>query len=198
MTPLILASASRTRARLLSAAGVTFEIAPAATDEEALKADWLRKDYTAIDMARGLAEEKAKSAGAAWVGRIVLGCDQVLVLDGELISKCNTQNGALLLLRRLRGRAHELVTAAVLALDRQIIWRHVDCSRLTMRDFSDAFLDEYVSRSALAITRCVGCYELEGPGIQLFSRVDGDFFSILGLPLLPLLGELRRLGLLKT
>ena len=197
MTPLILASASPTRARLLSAAGVTFEIAPAAVDEEAFKSNWLRKEYVATDMALGLAEEKAKSAGTAWPGKIMLGCDQLLVLGGELISKCATQYDALVLLRRLRARAHELFTAAVLTLDGEMIWHHADCCRLTMRDFSDAFLSEYVSRSADAMTRSVGCYELEGPGIQLFDRVDGDFFSILGLPLLPLLEELRRLGILK-
>ncbi|HEX4079967.1 MAG TPA: Maf family nucleotide pyrophosphatase [Rhizomicrobium sp.] len=197
MKPLILASASATRARLLAAAGVTFEIAAAAIDEEALKVDWLRKGYAATDMARGLAEEKARSVGMGWPGRIVLGCDQVLALDGELISKCRTRIDALLLLRRLRAREHELVTAAVLARDGEMLWRHVDGSRLVMRDFSDTFLNEYVLRCAAATTHCVGCYELEGPGIQLFSRVDGDFFSILGLPLLPLLEELRGLALLK-
>jgi septum formation protein len=196
--PLILASASGTRAQLLSAAGVTFEIVPAAIDEETLKADWLRKGCSAAEIARGLAEEKARSVGAVWPGRIVLGCDQVLALDGELISKCRTRTDALLLLRRLRAREHELATAAALASDGEMLWHHVDCSQLAMRDFSDTFLNEYLSRSAVAITQCVGCYELEGPGIQLFSRVDGDFFSILGLPLLPLVGELRRLALLNT
>jgi septum formation protein len=198
VTPLVLASASKARARLLTAAGVAFEIAPAAIDEETRKVDWCRKGYAATDIARGLAEEKARSVGTAWRGRIVLGCDQVLVVDGELVSKCSTQADALSLLRHLRAREHELLTAAVLTLDGELVWHHVDCSMLTMRNFSDEFLNEYVSRCAGAVTQCVGCYELEGQGIQLFSRVHGDFFSILGLPLLRLLGELRRLELLKT
>jgi len=121
----------------------------------------------------------------------VLGADQILVLDKELVSKCENLKEAEDLLRRLRGRSHTLISALVLARGGAAIWRHVGQATLAMRDFSDDFLDDYLVREGEALLSGVGCYKLEGRGIQLFTRIDGDYFTILGLPLLPLLSVLR-------
>lgn len=195
MMPLVLASASATRARLLSAAGVAFEVVPASVDEERYKIEWARSAREPARLAPALALEKARAVAAMKPERVVLGCDQILLLDGEPVSKCTSRTEARMLLRRLRARTHELVTAATLVGAGRVFWQHSEVGRLAMRDFSDDFLDEYVSAAPDALTQCVGAYELEGFGIQLFERVCGDFFSVLGLPLLPLLAQLRQLGL---
>lgn len=198
MKPLVLASASPARANLLSGAGVQFEAIPAALDEEALKLEWNRKGGASSELAPALAREKARAVAARRPQEIVLGCDQVLLLGDEPIGKTMTRSEACALLRRLRGRTHTLVTAAALANGTELLWQHTETCRLAMRDFSDSFLEDYVSAAGESLTCCVGCYRLESLGIQLFERVEGDYFSILGLPLLPLLGELRRLGLVKS
>ncbi|HEY3777346.1 MAG TPA: Maf family nucleotide pyrophosphatase [Rhizomicrobium sp.] len=198
MKPLILASASSARARLLAAAGIAFETVPAAIDEEASKAEWIRSGREIAALAGALAQEKALAVAESHPDRMILGADQLLVLEGTSVSKCATSSEARVLLRRLRGQTHELVTAAALAGDKRVLWQHTDICRLTMRDFSDLFLEEYVAKAAGAMTASVGAYEIEGIGIQLFERVEGDFFSVLGLPLLPLLAQLRQLGLAKA
>ncbi len=189
MTRLLLASASAVRARLLQDANVTFDVVPARVDEDALKQSLLGADPRAI--ADALAELKALRVSASHPGRLVLGADQVLVLDKELVSKCESLHEARTLLRRLRGHSHRLISALVLARDGAAVWRHIGQATLAMRDFSDDFLEEYLAHEGEALLSGVGCYKLEGRGIQLFERIDGDYFTILGLPLLPLLSVLR-------
>jgi septum formation protein len=196
MKRLILASASPARARLLVAAGIGFDVHPATVDETGLKREAIAQGCDPATAARRIATEKACSVARLHPGAIVLGSDQILDLDGETISKCRDPQEASALLRRLRGRTHELVTAAVLAVEGAELWNRTDICRMTMRCFTDAFLSEYVSRAGAALVQSVGCYELEGLGAQLFERVDGDYFSVLGLPLIPVLAALREHGVI--
>ncbi|MBS0275811.1 MAG: Maf family protein [Proteobacteria bacterium] len=193
---MILASASRTRARLLQDAGVPFEIVPARVDEDALKQSLLAGKASHRDIADALAELKALRVSATHSGALVLGADQVLSFGGALISKCESLAEARELLLRLRGQTHDLISAMVLAKDRAPVWRHVEKATLTMRDFTDAFLDDYLAAEGEALLSGVGCYRLEGRGAQLFSRLTGDHSTILGLPLLPLLSALREQGVI--
>lgn len=193
---MILASASATRAKLLKDAGVAFEIVPARVDEDALKQSLLAKNTTHRDIADALAEWKAVRVSASHPGALVLGADQVLSFDGVLISKCEDLLEARELLLRLRGRTHDLISAMALAKDGAPIWRHVEKATLAMRDFSDAFLDDYLAQEGEMLLSGVGCYRLEGRGAQLFSRVKGDHSTILGLPLIPLLSALREQGVI--
>ena len=192
MTALVLASASTSRARVLSEAGVAFAVQPAHIDEDAVKASGA--DGPAV--AAGLAELKALRVSASCPGTLVLGADQVLVCEGKILSKAETFAEAAAQLKFLRGKSHTLISALALARDGAIVWRHIDEARLAMRDFSDAFLDFYLDAEGGAVLGSVGCYRLEGPGAQLFDSVEGDYFSILGLPLLPLLEILREQGVI--
>jgi septum formation protein len=198
MTTLVLASASSVRAKLLESAGIALEICPAHIDEEAIKQAFLAEGARPRDVAGALAELKSLRVSGSWPGALVLGADQVLDLDGELLSKSETVGAARIQLRRLRGRPHTLVSAAVLARDGAVIWRRVDEARLWMRDFSDAFLEDYLVRENEAVLGSVGGYRLEGLGVQLFERIEGDYFSILGLPLVPVLAALRDQGLVRA
>ncbi|HUO90053.1 MAG TPA: Maf family protein [Rhizomicrobium sp.] len=195
---LVLASASASRRRVLAAAGVPYVAMPADVDEDALKAELLTAGVDPAAVAPALAEAKAVAVSRRNAGTLVLGGDQTLLLDRELIGKCTGLAEARALLRRLRGRAHRLVSALALARDGAVIWRHVESPTLAMRDFSDAFLDRYLAAEGEGVLSGVGCYKLEGPGAQLFERVEGDYFAVLGLPLLPLLAELRRHGVIAT
>jgi len=194
MTALVLASASSSRARLLQHAGVPVEIYPAHVDEDSVKESMLADGAQGRAIADALAELKARRVSSARPGALVLGADQVLVCDGELCSKAETMADAAVQLRRLRGKPYLLVTAAVLAKDGAAVWRHVDISTLWMREFSDAFLETYLATEGDGLLGSVGCYRLEAAGVQLFERVEGDYFSILGLPLVPLLAALRQHG----
>jgi len=194
MTALVLASASSSRAKLLRQAGVPFEVHPAHVDEDGLKESMLADGAQGRAIADALAELKARRVSNARPDALVLGADQVLVCDGELFSKAETVEAAAAQLRSLRGKPHLLVTAAVLAKDGAAIWRHVDISTLWMRDVSDAFLEAYLATEGDDLLGSVGCYRLEGAGAQLFERIEGDYFSILGLPLVPLLAALRQHG----
>jgi septum formation protein len=197
---IVLASGSRARREMLAAAGVHFTVQAADVDEPAIR-DRLFKDDPRISpkrVAEELAIAKAEDVGAKRPGVVVVGADQVLDLDGDLLSKSPSIDAAREALRRLRGRTHELHSAVVLAEDGAANWTHVATARLTMRDFSDYFIDDYLLRAADRVSQTVGAYELEGLGIQLFERIEGDYFTILGLPLLPLLGELRERGILPT
>lgn len=190
MTRLVLASASKSRARLLENAGVPFTVRPANIDEDSVKTSGL--DASAV------AEKLAELKAIAVTGKLVLGADQVLVFDGRLMSKAATLDEAAEQLRTLRSRCHVLVSAVVLASDGAPVWRHVEESALWMRDFSDAFLESYLEAEGSEILGGVGCYRYEGAGVQLFARVEGDYFSILGLPLVPLLAALRDRGVIAT
>lgn len=196
MSVLVLASASPTRAKLLRAAGVPFEVVPASVDEEAVKRSLLAEGASTDAVADALAELKAVRVSARRQGDLVLGADQVLEFEGQIVNKSRDLAEAAVLLSRLRGRTHALITAAVLARRGTAIWRHTSRIALTVRDFSDAFLEHYLAQEGAEILGSVGCYRLEGRGLQLFSRIDGDYFAILGLPMLPLLTALRDQGII--
>jgi septum formation protein len=196
MKRLILASASSVRARLLAASGVRFEEIPADINEDVLKQEWIEAGENLTAVAVRLAACKARRVAATDPDAVVIGADQILSLEGEVVSKCVSRNEAESLLRRLRGRTHELVGGTVLIADGKQLWERIDVNRMVMREFSDGFLEDYLTRAGAALLQSVGCYEFEALGAQLFERVEGEFFSILGLPLLPLLAELRDHGVL--
>ncbi|MEH3107802.1 MAG: Maf family protein [Sphingomonas fennica] len=180
---------------MLAAAGVPHEAQAAGVDEEAAKAALAADGLDARQLADALAELKAIRLSARRPGDVVLGCDSTVAApDGTLLDKPADRAEAAAHLRLLRGGTHRLVSAIVAAEAGRPVWRHVETAKLTMRSFSDAFLDAYLDAEWPAIAGCVGCYRLEGPGVQLFSRIEGSHFTILGLPLLPLLDWLRSRG----
>ena len=188
-----LASTSATRVALLRGAGVDFEAMSPGVDEAAVKEGLLAEGASARDVADLLAELKAVRASTRRPG-LVIGADQTLELGGELVDKAESLEAARERLLSLRGRTHVLHSAVVVARDGTPIWRELKSPRLTVRAFSDAWLDGYLAREGEALLGSVGCYRLEGEGIQLFDRIDGDYFAILGLPLTGLLGVLRQHG----
>lgn len=191
MSGLVLASASASRARVLADAGVQFDIVPAHIDEASVKDALRAEGATAVDAAETLAELKAVKVSRSRPQDLVIGADSILDLNGEWFDKPADPDHAKAHLMTLRGRTHELATAVVVALGGRRIWHHRDQPRLTMRAFSDTFLDSYMTDVGDDVVSSVGAYHLEGRGAQLFTSIDGDFFSILGLPLLPLLSFLR-------
>jgi len=191
---LVLASGSAARRKMLEAVGLTFEVDPPRVDEEAAKASLRAGGLKPRDQADALAELKALSVSRSRPD-FVIGADQMLALGGDVFDKPKDMNDARQHLLRMRGQTHELITAAVVAREGAIIWRHIDTPKLKMRAFSDAFLDDYLAQAGDNVLRSVGAYQLEGLGAQLFERVEGDFFSVLGLPLLPLLAFLREHGI---
>ncbi|MFT3974855.1 MAG: nucleoside triphosphate pyrophosphatase [Amaricoccus sp.] len=193
--PLILASRSEARARVLREAGVAVEVMPAAIDEDAVKASLRAEGAPPRDIADLLADLKAQRVAGRRPDRLVLGADQVLVLDGEIFDKPPDRAAARAQLQALRGRRHELLSAAVVFEAGAPVWRHIGRAQLTMRPFSDAFIESYLDAEGAAVLDCVGAYRIEGRGAQLFARVDGDIFSIMGLPLLECLGFLRTRGI---
>ena len=190
---LVLASKSAARRAVLEGAGIKFEAVVAGVDEEAIKSAMLAEGASPRDIADALAEVKAVRVSR---GRpdYVVGADQTLEFEGGLYDKVGTVAEARDRLRLMRGKAHRLHSAVVVAKDGQPIWRTLDSASLTMRDFSDDFLEHYLALEGDAALGSVGCYRLEGPGAQLFSKIDGDYFAILGLPLLGLLDLLRAHG----
>jgi septum formation protein len=195
---IILASSSQTRQQLLSAAGLTFIHAPARIDEEAIRASLEADGAKPLDVADLLAEMKARKLAEKHFEALVLGCDQVLDFKGKSWGKPVSQDDAIHQLSQLRGQTHQLLSAIVVYHQGEPVWRHVGKARLTMHAFSDEWLAAYVSRNWDSIRHSAGCYLLEGEGVRLFSSVEGDYFTILGLPLLPLLGYLRTRGFIET
>ena len=190
--PLILASRSEVRGKILAAAGLRFETWPAGIDERAAEAE--AKVADAEGAARFLARAKANAVAKDQPGRLVLGADQTLARGSRRFSKPASREEADDQLRSLRGRTHELHSALALVRDGDVLFSHVDTARLTMRDFSDAFLEDYLDMAGDHALASVGGYQLESIGIHLFERVEGDYFTILGLPLMPLLAFLRGKG----
>ncbi|MCW2363484.1 MULTISPECIES: Maf family protein [Sphingobium] len=190
--PLLLASQSESRRRLLADAAVPFETVPAGVDEDAIKASLVGEGLNARDLADALAEWKCRRPSMRHPDAFVLGCDQTLELDdGSLIDKVETREAAADLLARMSGRAHKLHSAAVIAQAGQAQWRQIESVTLQMRPLSAAFIDHYLDLDWEQCRWCVGCYRIEGPGAQLFSRISGSLFAVQGLPLLPLLDYLR-------
>jgi septum formation protein len=192
--PLILASRSSVRRTLLAEAGIPIEVCPADVDERGLEAKAPLQAPVAI--AALLAREKAAAIAQRMPGRLILGADQILSLDGERFVKPADRSAARAQLRALSGRTHELYSAIAFVQDTRVLSEHVGVARLTMRALSDLFLDDYLDAVGEAATTSVGAYQLEGVGIQLFERIDGDYFTVLGLPLTTALDFLRRQGYL--
>jgi septum formation protein len=192
--PLVLASRSSIRQMLLRSAGVPIDVRPADIDERGLEAGAASAAPGVI--AAHLAREKAAAVAGLHPGRLVLGADQVLALGNERFAKPADRAAARAQLRTLRGRTHELHSAIAFVEDDKIHFEHVSVARLTVREFTDRFLEDYLDAVGDAVTASVGGYQLEGIGIQLFERVDGDYFAVLGLPLVVALAFLRRRGLL--
>jgi septum formation protein len=177
---------------MLSAAGVVAQALPADVDEAAVKRDMMSAGPEAVAVA--LARAKARVVSARMPGALVIGADQMLECDGRWFDKPVDRSAARRQLLELRGRQHRLICAVAVVLDGDVLWECRDEARLAVRDFSDAFLETYLDAAGPAVQASVGAYQLEGLGAQLFDSVDGDFFTILGLPLLPLLAFLRREG----
>ncbi len=192
---IILASKSAARRAVLTGAGVPFEVAVAGVDEDAVKTAMLAQGATPRDVADALAEIKAVKISAGRPG-FVIGSDQTLEFEGQLYDKAETLEAAAERLKTMRGKPHKLHSAVVVARDGAPIWREIVSATLTMRDFSDDFLDAYLALEGEEMLGSVGCYRLEGPGAQLFSKIEGDYFAILGLPLMGLLDLFRRHGVL--
>ena len=191
---LVLASASRIRADMLRRAGVAVDVQPARIDETAIRDALLADGAPPRDVADALAEGKARKVAAGQPGRLVIGCDQILALKGRLFEKPAIPQQARAQLVELRGQTHQLLSAAVIYDDGKPVWRHVGVARLTMRAFSDAYLDDYMSRNWPGIGESCGAYKLEEEGVRLFAQVSGDYFTILGLPMLELLNYLALRG----
>ncbi len=196
-TPVTLASKSSARQAILRNAGLDFEAVIAGVDEEATKAGLLAEGASPREVADALAELKAVKVSTKRPG-LVIGADQTLDFAGRLIDKVETLDQARALLLELRGQTHKLHSAVVVARDGKPIWRVVQSAKLSVRPFSDAWLDGYLARRGEHILHCVGCYELESEGVQLFDAIDGDYFTILGLPLVGLLDFLRLHGALEA
>jgi septum formation protein len=190
MMAITLASTSAIRAELLRAACVSIDVAAPQVDESALKAALVAQGAAPKSVADALAEAKAVKLSSRRAG-LVIGADSTLELDGQLYDKPLSMAEARTHLLAYRGRPHRLHAAVVIAEGGAPVWRHLSTARLTVRDFSDAFLDHYLAQEGEALLSSVGCYRLEGLGAQLFTQIDGDYFSILGLPLLPILDYLR-------
>ncbi|MDB4213531.1 Maf family protein [Octadecabacter sp.] len=195
---IILASASQIRSNLLDGAGVSHEVIAARIDEDSVKMALEAEDAPPRDIADTLAEMKARKIAEKGQGGLVIGCDQVLSLKGKVLSKPKTIEDACGQLNALRGETHQLLSAAVIYEDLKPVWRHVGVARLSMRDFSDDYRDDYLARNWGSIRWSVGGYKIEEEGIRLFRMVQGDTFTIQGLPLLELLSYLTLRGTLPT
>ncbi|MBU1837700.1 MAG: septum formation protein Maf [Alphaproteobacteria bacterium] len=194
--PLILASGSTIRATLLRNAGVSFTTVTPRVDEDAMRDALRAEGASPRDIADALAEMKAAKVSVRNPGALVIGCDQILAHGSNILSKPTSTDDAIAQLSELRGGVHQLLSAAVIYENGKPIWRHVGVVRLHMRDASDAYLRDYVTRNWEEVRHCVGAYQIEAEGVRLFHRIEGDYFNILGLPLLELLSYLTLRGTL--
>lgn len=192
--PIILASGSPYRRKLLEDAGLAFTVLKPELDERAIEAPLARSGATPEEVALVLAEAKATAVSEVRPDALVIGSDQTLSLDDELFHKPADMEGARRHLLKLSGRTHHLNSAVVLARNGEAVWRHVAVARMTMRDLEPGFIGRHLASVGKIALTSVGAYQIEGPGIQLFEKIDGDYFTIVGLPLLPLLAALRTFG----
>lgn len=190
---LILASGSAIRAQILTEAGLTFKVITRPVDESAIKMAMLAEGALPRDIADALAEAKAVRVSRTEPG-LVIGADQIMVMNGQIFDKPETMEAARERLLSMRGQTHHLIGGVVICENGQPVWRHISKTTLTVREFSDSFLDDYLQKEGDIVLKSVGAYRFEGRGAQLFSHVEGDFFSILGLSLLPVLDYLRQRG----
>lgn len=195
---IVLASGSAIRGQMLSNAGIAFEAIVPRVDEEMIKIALQAEKATPRDIADALAETKARKIGGKHPDKLVIGCDQVLDFDGQILSKPQTPEEAKKQLKVLRGKRHSLLSAVVVYHELEPLWRHVGQVRLYMRDISDSYLNEYVDRNWPSLQSSVGGYKLEEEGVRLFSRIEGDYFTILGLPLIEMINYLTASGDLKA
>jgi len=194
---LVLASSSKARARILMSAGLTYVVEPADLDENPIKKLEAEKGSTAEQVSQVLALAKAHSISQRHPGSVVIGCDQMLDCEGVWYDKPATDAVVAEQLKSLRGKSHKLISAVSVVRDGKELWNFVGVTRLTMRDFSDSFLDDYIDKVGRLVKGSVGAYHFEGLGIQLFEKIEGDYFTVLGLPLLPLLEFLRSEGMVE-
>ena len=196
--PIILASGSEIRAQLLARAGVDFSVETPRVDEDAIKEALVAEGAPPRDIADALAEAKARKVALTYGDGLVLGCDQVLDFEGSVLSKPETPGVAIEQLKTMRGKRHMLLSAAVIYDDGKPVWRHIGQVRLLMRNISDGWLSAYVDRNWQSIRHSVGAYKLEEEGVRLFSRIEGDHFNVLGMPLLEILSYLTLRGTLSS
>lgn len=197
MTDIILASGSAIRRQILTDAGLNFQVITRPVDEGAIKDSMLAEGSAIRDIADALAEAKARRVSQSEAG-LVIGADQILEMDGVLFDKPKSLEEAKDRLKYMRGKTHRLIGAVVICENGQPVWRHLSKTVLTMRQFTDEFLDDYLKQEGDKLLKSVGAYRFEGPGAQLFSKVQGDFFAILGLDLLPILDYLRTRGAISS
>jgi len=194
---LILASGSAIRRQILDGAGLDYEVIVRPVDEAAIKAAMLAENSRLHDIADALAEAKAMRVSRQEPG-LVIGADQIMVMDGTLFDKPKSMSEARERLISMRGKKHELIGAVVICENGMPVWRHICRTKLWVREFSDQFLDKYIETEGEALTKSVGAYRFEGLGSQLFEKVEGGFFAILGLDLLPVLDYLRTRGVITS
>ena len=195
---IILASESKIRRKLLLQAEVNFQSIAAKTDEDTIKESLKNEDAKPKDISDALAEYKAIRVANNFPTDIVIGCDQILVCNNEIISKARTLNEAKETLKLLRGKSHQLLSSVVIYDNNKPVWRTTSRAQLFMRDFTDEYLEYYIQTSGTDILSSVGCYLLENNGVNLFNRIQGDYFTVLGFPLLEVLDFLRKRELIKT
>jgi len=185
---LILASKSVARQNMLRAAGLDFDAHPADIDESLIQ----NANFSAFETAQSLASEKALKVAEKFPDRLVIGSDQILACESKMLHKASSIDEASEKLKILRGKSHQLISAISVVRGDKVLWQEAQTASLTMHNFSDEFLANYLNKAGEALTRSVGAYELESIGVQLFDKIEGDYFTILGMPLLPLLTYLRQ------